>query len=198
MKFLTYLSFGRQWFNQNWQFHGWWDWGKQLKIILWMFKRNYPSSRHWYFYWCPSCFRQSTKTAFKIPLCWCDRRCFLRSFSGENWWRIPWKFKRLCYCFLESLSENTHFKWKTVMLMPYMIQNWLLSYQTIEGINNILTQMDAPKNKSKMRLEELRSYTLNLRRTLQISLTIWERMRNKINRRINFLTIRKMKFCMVD
>jgi acyl carrier protein phosphodiesterase len=35
--------------------------------------------------------------------------------------------------------------------MPYMIdQNWLLSYQTIEGINNILTQMDA-KNKSKMR-----------------------------------------------
>jgi hypothetical protein len=41
------------------------------------------------------------------------------------------------------------------MLMPYMIQNWLLSYQTIEGINNILTQMDAPKNKSKMRLEEL-------------------------------------------
>jgi acyl carrier protein phosphodiesterase len=25
-------------------------------------------------------------------------------------------------------------------------QNWLLSYQTIEGINNILTQMDgAPK-----------------------------------------------------
>jgi hypothetical protein len=28
--------------------------------------------------------------------------------------------------------------------------------------------------------EELRSYTLNLRRTLQISLTIWERMRNKI------------------
>jgi hypothetical protein len=25
------------------------------------------------------------KTAFKIPsLCWCDRRCFLRSFSGEK------------------------------------------------------------------------------------------------------------------
>jgi acyl carrier protein phosphodiesterase len=46
------------------------------------------------------------------------------------------------------------------MLMPYMIdQNWLLSYQTIEGINNILTQMDGrTKNKSKMRFatEELR------------------------------------------
>ena len=43
--------------------------------------------------------------------------------------------------------------------MPYMIdQNWLLSYQTIEGINNILTQMDGrTKNKSKMRFatEEL-------------------------------------------
>jgi acyl carrier protein phosphodiesterase len=38
-------------------------------------------------------------------------------------------------------------------------QNWLLSYQTIEGINNILTQMDGrTKNKSKMRFatEELR------------------------------------------
>jgi acyl carrier protein phosphodiesterase len=43
--------------------------------------------------------------------------------------------------------------------MPYMIkQNWLLSYQTIEGIRNILTQMDRrSKNLSKMQFasEEL-------------------------------------------
>jgi acyl carrier protein phosphodiesterase len=36
--------------------------------------------------------------------------------------------------------------------MPYMIQrNWLLSYQTVEGIHQILTQMDRrSKNQSKM------------------------------------------------
>jgi acyl carrier protein phosphodiesterase len=69
------------------------------------------------------------------------------------------------------------------MLMPYMIQNWLLSYQTIEGINNILTQMDGrTKNKSKMRLLQRNSgsYTLNLRRTLQIFLTIWEHAKQKL------------------
>jgi acyl carrier protein phosphodiesterase len=38
-------------------------------------------------------------------------------------------------------------------MMPYMIEhNWLVSYQTIEGINRILTQMDQrTKNESKMR-----------------------------------------------
>ena len=37
--------------------------------------------------------------------------------------------------------------------MPYMFeQNWLVSYQTVEGINRILTQMDhRTKNLSKMR-----------------------------------------------
>jgi acyl carrier protein phosphodiesterase len=37
--------------------------------------------------------------------------------------------------------------------MPYMIEhNWLVSYQTIEGIHRILTQMDQrTKNESKMR-----------------------------------------------
>jgi acyl carrier protein phosphodiesterase len=33
--------------------------------------------------------------------------------------------------------------------MPYDQQNWLLSYQTIEGINNILTMDGQTKNKSK-------------------------------------------------
>ena len=39
------------------------------------------------------------------------------------------------------------------MVMPYMFeQNWLVSYQTVEGINRILTQMDhRTKNLSKMR-----------------------------------------------
>jgi acyl carrier protein phosphodiesterase len=65
--------------------------------------------------------------------------------------------------FYQSLSDNLPIlSEKTVMMMPYMIdQNWLLSYQTIEGIDNILTQMDSrTKNQSKMRFasEELREF----------------------------------------
>jgi acyl carrier protein phosphodiesterase len=62
--------------------------------------------------------------------------------------------------FYQSLEENQLIlTQRTISLMPYMIkQNWLLSYQTIDGIKNILTQMDKrTKNKSQMRFatEEL-------------------------------------------
>jgi acyl carrier protein phosphodiesterase len=62
--------------------------------------------------------------------------------------------------FYQSLNDNTAILTeKTIYLMPYMIkQNWLLSYQTVSGIDGILTQMDGrTKNKSKMRFasEEL-------------------------------------------
>jgi acyl carrier protein phosphodiesterase len=65
--------------------------------------------------------------------------------------------------FYQSLSDNTPIlSERTIGLIPYMIkQNWLLSYQTIEGIDNILTQMDGrTKNKSKMRFasEELQKF----------------------------------------
>ena len=56
--------------------------------------------------------------------------------------------------FYQSLSDNKSvLSERTLMLMPYMIeQNWLVSYQTVEGINRILTQMDhRTKNLSKMR-----------------------------------------------
>lgn len=55
--------------------------------------------------------------------------------------------------FYNSLYDNyTFLSAKTQDLMPYMIkQNWLLSYQTVAGIQNILTQMDRrTKNQSKM------------------------------------------------
>ena len=46
--------------------------------------------------------------------------------------------------------------------MPYMIErNWLLSYRTVEGIHQILTQMDRrSKNTSKMQFasEELKEF----------------------------------------
>ena len=65
--------------------------------------------------------------------------------------------------FYESLRQNQAvLTEKTIGFMPYMFkQNWLSSYQTIEGINSILTQMDGrTKNKSKMRFatEELQEF----------------------------------------
>ena len=51
---------------------------------------------------------------------------------------------------------------KTQHLLPYMVsQNWLVSYQTMEGIGEILTQMDnRTKNKSTMQFAviELEKY----------------------------------------
>ncbi|HEU4790523.1 MAG TPA: acyl carrier protein phosphodiesterase [Flavobacterium sp.] len=56
--------------------------------------------------------------------------------------------------FYQSLHDNYDFlSERTKGMMPYMIEyNWLVSYQTVEGINRILTQMDGrTKNESKMR-----------------------------------------------
>jgi acyl carrier protein phosphodiesterase len=63
--------------------------------------------------------------------------------------------------FYPSLNDNAPIlSEKTIAFMPYMIkQNWLVSYQTIAGIDKILTQMDSrTKNESKMRFasEELK------------------------------------------
>lgn len=65
--------------------------------------------------------------------------------------------------FYQSLNQNSEFLTeRTIGLMPYMIdQNWLLSYQTVAGIDKILTQMDSrTKFQSKMQFasEELKFY----------------------------------------
>ena len=86
---------------------------------------------------------------------------FYDHFLAKNW--VNYSDEDLggyVAAFYQSLSNNTSIlSEKTVMLMPYMIkQNWLVSYQTIEGIDKILTQMDSrTKNESKMRFasEEL-------------------------------------------
>jgi hypothetical protein len=132
-----------------------------------MFRKELSSSRHWYFY--PSRFLdkvlKSIQDTIIMLVVWL---MFYDHFLAKIGDVFQWKFKRLCYCFLRIFErKHSHFKWKTVMLMPMIDQNWLLSYQTIEGIN-ILTQMDGrTKNKSKMRLLQRNSgsYTLNLRRT---------------------------------
>ncbi|WP_281635239.1 ACP phosphodiesterase [Flavobacterium marginilacus] len=65
--------------------------------------------------------------------------------------------------FYQSLHDNYEFlSERTRGIMPYMIErNWLMSYQTVEGISKILTQMDGrTKNESKMRFSsnELSEY----------------------------------------
>ena len=65
--------------------------------------------------------------------------------------------------FYQSLNDNKAILTeRTIGLMPYMIKsNWLLSYQTVDGIDRILTQMDhRTKNESKMRFssEELQAF----------------------------------------
>jgi acyl carrier protein phosphodiesterase len=56
--------------------------------------------------------------------------------------------------FYQSLRDNFDvLSERTKGMMPYMINhNWLVSYQTVEGISQILTRMDSrTKNESKMR-----------------------------------------------
>jgi acyl carrier protein phosphodiesterase len=65
--------------------------------------------------------------------------------------------------FYDSLTENhSVLTERTQHLMPIMFrENWLVSYQTIEGIHHILTQMDRrTKNTSKMQFasNELKEY----------------------------------------
>lgn len=65
--------------------------------------------------------------------------------------------------FYQSLRDNYDIlSDRTKGMMPYMIQyNWLYSYRTVEGISDILKQMDSrTKNLSNMRFspEELTAY----------------------------------------
>jgi acyl carrier protein phosphodiesterase len=75
---------------------------------------------------------------------------------------------------------------KTIYLMPYMIkQNWLLSYQTVSGIDGILTQMDGrTKNKSKMRFasEELQDSYLEFEQEFTI---FFEDLRAHVHQHLN-------------
>lgn len=76
-------------------------------------------------------------------------------FLAKNWSLYSdEKLDHFTNRFYQSLNDNYEsLTSKTQKLMPYMIdQNWLLSYQTIEGIEHILTQMDA-RMRSRMKQE---------------------------------------------
>jgi acyl carrier protein phosphodiesterase len=113
-------------------------------------------------------FRQSTKKLHKNYHHYAGVivDIFYDHFLAKNW--VVYSNENLeeyVERFYQSLQENKDFLTdRTKGLMPYMIeQNWILSYQTIEGINRILTQMDGrTKNKSNMRYatNELTEYYL--------------------------------------
>lgn len=75
-------------------------------------------------------------------------------FLAKNWEKYSdEKLDHFINRFYRSLHENYPILTeKTQNLMPTMIrENWLWSYQTIDGIQHILTQMDRrSKNQSKM------------------------------------------------
>lgn len=81
---------------------------------------------------------------------------FYDHFLAKNWLQYSTinltdfvsVFYQSLYNNYDALSPKTHY------LMPYMIaNNWLVSYQTIDGIEKILTQMDNRiKKNSKMGL----------------------------------------------
>lgn len=78
------------------------------------------------------------------------------SYSNEKLSIFVQKF----YLLLENNSNVL--TEKVIKMLPYMVtNNWLESYQTIEGIEKILAQMDSrTKNQSKMRfsIKELQFY----------------------------------------
>ena len=80
---------------------------------------------------------------------------FYDHFLAKNWnVYSDEKLDHFVQRFYRSLQDNhINLSERTKGMMPYMIEhNWLVSYQTVEGINRILTQMDQrTKNESKMR-----------------------------------------------
>jgi acyl carrier protein phosphodiesterase len=113
---------------------------------------------------------------------------FYDHFLSKNWTRYSdQNLDDYIQRFYQNLDDNKDILTeKTIYLMPYMIkQNWLLSYQTISGIDGILTQMDGrTKNKSKMRFasEELQEYYLEFEQEFTI---FFEDLRAHVHQHLN-------------
>tara|TARA_R110002126_G_C10305201_1_gene487459 strand:+ start:14 stop:598 length:585 start_codon:yes stop_codon:yes gene_type:complete len=111
-------------------------------------------------------FRQSTKKLHKRYHHYAGVivDVFYDHFLAKNWTTYSDEnLEEYIQRFYQSLNYNKPvLTERTIGLMPYMMkQNWLLSYQTVAGINQILTQMDSrTKNESKMRFatEELQEF----------------------------------------
>lgn len=89
---------------------------------------------------------------------------FYDHFLAKNWSNYSdEKLEDFTERFYQSLMDNhDSLTLKTQKMIPYMLdQNWLLSYQTIEGIESVLVKMDnRMKRDSNMRfsISELRTF----------------------------------------
>ena len=89
---------------------------------------------------------------------------FYDHFLAKNWSHYSQeRLEDYSERFYQSLRDNyDDLTPKTQKMMPYMIEyNWLLSYQTIEGIENVLAKMDTRmKRDSNMRfsVSELKTF----------------------------------------
>jgi acyl carrier protein phosphodiesterase len=89
---------------------------------------------------------------------------FYDHFLAKNWSKYSdEKLEDFTARFYQSLHDNVDsLSEKTKKIMPFMIEhNWLVSYQTIEGIERILAKMDTRmKYESNMRFSvaELQTY----------------------------------------
>ena len=89
---------------------------------------------------------------------------FYDHFLAKNWSKYSdEKLEDFIARFYQSLKDNYEIlSLKTQTLLPYMLEhNWLLSYRTIEGIEDVLTKMDRRfKHESNMRFSvtELRNF----------------------------------------
>lgn len=89
---------------------------------------------------------------------------FYDHFLAKNWSHYSnEKLEDYSERFYQSLRDNYNdLTLKTQKMMPYLIEyNWLLSYQTIEGIESVLAKMDTRmKHDSNMRfsISELKTF----------------------------------------
>ena len=87
---------------------------------------------------------------------------FYDHFLAKNWRNYcDERLEEYSERFYQSLRDNyKDLTQKTQKMMPYMIEyNWLLSYQTIEGIESVLTKMDS-RMKSRTKQESNMRYSV--------------------------------------
>ena len=115
---------------------------------------------------------------------------FYDHFLAKNWNSYSnEKLEEFTERFYESLKNNyTVLNDKTQKMMPYLIaQNWILSYQTIEGIEIILEKMDNrlhKKSDMKGSIAELRTYYSEFESEFT---AFFEELENYCNHKISIL-----------
>ena len=115
---------------------------------------------------------------------------FYDHFLAKNWENYSNEsLENYTERFYQSLRDNHNFLTeKTQKMVPYLIdQNWLLSYQTIEGIEDVLIRMDnRMKRDSNMRFSvaELRTFYVEFENEFT---TFFDEIKTHSNQRIQTL-----------